>query len=117
MKLLPIVLADELTGQTAFDFADGLARLGFDGYDGLLFQLGEASRLDVNGMAVLVRIFSHLESLGKVLYVVGASPDIARALSRLGLSRVLNTPQVARRPDIDTDPTLSALTGPHRIVS
>ena len=111
MKLLPILLADELTGATAFDFADGLARLGFAEYDGLVFQLNDESNLDVNGMAVIIRIYSHLQSLGKVLYVVGASDEISRSLNRLGLAKVLNAPKVTKPAAVDTDPTLSTLTG------
>ena len=117
MKLLPILLADELTGATAFDFADGLARHGFAEYDGIVFQLNEESRLDVNGMAVIMRIYSHLQSLGKELYVVGASTEISRGLSRLGIAKVLNAPEVAKRTAVDTDPMLSTLTGQHRVVS
>ncbi|MCB9532583.1 MAG: hypothetical protein H6698_05755 [Myxococcales bacterium] len=116
MKLLPILLQDELTGETAFDFADGLARHGFEQWDGLVFQLDEKSRLDVNGLAVIVRIFSHMQSLRKRLYVVGAPSDISRALSRLGLAAVLNAPEIARRPPLETDPSLSTLTGSHRAV-
>lgn len=107
---------DELTGATAFDFADGLARHGYAEYDGIVFRLDDSSRLDVNGMAVIMRIYSHLQSLGKELYVVGASVEISRGLSRLGLAKVLNAPEVARREAVDTDPSLSTLTGPHRVV-
>lgn len=117
MKLLPILLTDELTGATAFDFADGLARHGYEDYDGIVFQLSDESSLDVNGMAVIMRIYSHLQSLRKQLYVVGASDEISRGLNRLGLARVLNAPKVARRPPVDTDPSLSTLTGRHRVVS
>ena len=116
MKLLPIVLRDELTGETAFDFADGLARHGFEDWDGIAFQMSSQSALDVNGLAVIVRIYSHMESLGKRMYVVDAPTDIARAIARLGLTRVLNAPDVARRPPLDTDPTLSTLTGSYRVV-
>ncbi|MFT6399084.1 MAG: anti-anti-sigma regulatory factor [Bradymonadia bacterium] len=117
MKLLPILLSDELTGATAFDFADGLARHGYEDYDGIVFQLNEDSSLDVNGMAVIMRIYSHLQSLNKRLYVVGANAEITRGLSRLGLAKVLNAPKVAQRPINDTDPTLATLTGRHRVVS
>ncbi len=117
MKLLPIVLKDELTGETAFDFAEGLSLHGFAEYDGIVFQLDDSSSLDVNGLAVMVRIYSHLEQRGKRLYVVGASKSLSRAFSRLGLSRVLNAPDLAKRPTVDTDPTLSSLTGSHVAVS
>lgn len=116
MKLLPIVLEDELTGETAFDFADGLSRFDYSPYDAVVFQLDDASHIDVNGLAVIVRIYSHLKARDKRLYVVGASDELSRAIGRLGLSRVLNAPERARRQRNSTDPTLSALTGSHAVV-
>lgn len=116
MKYLPILIKDELTGATAFDFADGLSLRGFDEFAGIVLQLDETSVIDVNGMAVIVRIYSHLQGLNKRLYVQGASEEIGRGLERLGLSRVLGSPPVART-ETDTDPTLAALTGSHKTVT
>ncbi len=104
-------MANELTGDTAFQLADGLSRLDLNDHDGVILQLGPHSHIDVNGLAVIVRIFSHLKSRHKRLYVAGAPDRIGRALNRLGLSKVLRVPDMAHRAPVDTDPSLSALTG------
>lgn len=115
-KYLPIILSEELTGATAFEFADGLALHGFDTYAGIVLELDENSRIDVNGMAVLLRIHSHLRGRGKELYVRGANEQIARGIKRLGLERVLNTPPIPRRSEWNTQSDLNALTGETKVL-
>lgn len=116
MKLLTIELNDELTGDTALMFADGLSRLNLDDHDGVLLQFTTKSQIDVNGLAVVVRVYSHLKGRKKRLYVDGAAERVTRAMDRLGLARVLHVPNLANRLAVDTDPSLSVLTGQFPVV-
>jgi anti-anti-sigma factor len=109
VELLPVTIDDELSGQRALLFAVSLSKLPLNEVDGLVLHLHESSHLDVSGIAIIVRIYSTLQSRGKVLYLVGVSEAVSRALSRLGLDGLVNVPKTAQRPPKETDPTLSAL--------
>lgn len=114
MKFLPIRIDDELTGSVAFEFADGLSLCELEGYDGVVLELTEASHIDVNGMAVLVRVFSQLHCRGKSLHVVGACDDLSHCLTQLGLARALHAPP--SRAPVPEDRKLRAITGAHAVV-
>lgn len=89
MQLRSYIIRDELYGSNALRFAEQLGAVSLDHVDGIELSLGRNSRVDVAGLAVLVRVYSHLEATGRELVVRDAPAHVRSQFARIGLSSLL----------------------------
>lgn len=79
----------DLTGRRALSLAQELARIPIAEIDALILTLAEVKTIDASGLAVLVRLYSHLMRSKKFLVLKEFSPEVEGILRRVGLESVL----------------------------
>lgn len=102
MNLRSYIIREELNGSSALRFAEQLSTSSFQGIDGIELSLAGATRMDVAGMAVLVRIYSQLRAAGRTLVVRDVPTHVRTQFERLGIEHMIAdaapAPQRARFP-------------------
>ena len=63
----------------------------------VVLSLRGVESADAAGLAVLVRLHSHLRVRGAVLSIVGATRGVSDLLSRVGFADLLDTPSTSAR--------------------
>ena len=62
-----VIIREDLSGSAAFELAETIASLPLDRDDGVRLTFRSSARIDVTGVAVLVRLYSRLDASGKEL--------------------------------------------------
>ena len=78
-----------LVGAEALDLVEDVRRLRLDDVVRLRLSLRHVERVDVSGVAAIVRVFAYLVRQGKSLSLVDAEPAVCEALTDLGLGGVV----------------------------
>jgi anti-anti-sigma regulatory factor len=89
VALFEVIIREDLSGSAAFELAETIASLPLDRVDGVRLTFRATARIDVTGVAVLVRLYSRLNASGKELVLGDAPPEIVSTLDALGLSAML----------------------------
>ena len=91
-----VIIREDLSGSAAFELAETIASLPLDRADGVRLSFRASARIDVTGVAVLVRLYSRLDASGKELVLGDAPPEIISTLDALGLRAMFAERPVVR---------------------
>ncbi len=80
------LIRDELNGSRAIEFCDTVSREISDSRE-IILNLKDATEIDVNGLAILVRLYSNLRARKVKLSVEDVPESIRVSMNRLGISR------------------------------
>lgn len=92
MRLRTFVRPDELTGEAALQLAARIASRPLSRVRGVYLSLANARSVDATGVAVLVRLYSQLESAGKEFGLLDVPPEIDDDLREFGLDFLTRAP-------------------------
>jgi anti-anti-sigma factor len=82
-------IKEDLVEHNALRFADYLKRIPFQRFDRIVLSLAGVRSIDATGIAVLVRLYSHLMSKKKALVLTGITLPVLTLLHQIGLTEVM----------------------------
>ena len=90
----------DLSGQTALVLSEELNSMPVHRIGAMILSLENVKSIDATGLAILVRLYSHMSALGKKLFLADVPRTIQKSLEQLGLDRVFHHLEVpvARTP-------------------
>ncbi len=88
-----LAVREDLVERNALRFADSLQRIPFQRFDRIVLSLAGVRNIDASGLAVLVRLYSHLMSKKKDLVLTGITLPVLGILNQIGLNEVMSHSQ------------------------
>ena len=70
------ITTKDLVGSDATSLAQRLSAAPLDSADSLVLEFDERARLDESGLALLVRLYSHLARSGRKMFLSRVPPEI-----------------------------------------
>jgi anti-anti-sigma factor len=89
-RRVTLAIETGLMGDASMTLLDHVRALPFGNFDALHMNLKSVGEVDVSGIAVLVRIYSHLRRLGKRLVLTDVSDAVQHRLGAIGLDKVIS---------------------------
>ena len=83
-------IKEDLVEQNAVRFADYIKRIPFQRFDRIVLSLAGVEHIDASGIAVLVRLYSHLMNKNKNLVLIGITLPVLELLRQIGLDEVMS---------------------------
>ena len=80
----------DLSGQTALVISEELSNMPVHRMGTMILSLENVKSIDATGLAILVRLYSHMSSLGKKMFLTDVPQSIKKSMTQLGLDRVLS---------------------------
>ena len=90
-RIYSLIVNRPLAGKDAMKLCGDLSVLPYHEIDGLELSLKHVERIDATGVAVLVRIYSHLMRTGRSFVVIDVPQRVMRVLTVSGLDGVIRT--------------------------
>ena len=88
-RIFTYAIPHPMTGEAAMQLSETAQNFPYERLDCLWLSFDSVSAIDASGVAVLVRLYSHLVKLGKRMQLVACEPKLVKLLAEAGLADVI----------------------------